>query len=49
MDILAQLNEEGTTIVMVTHAPECSAYANRIVRLLDGRVVAEETVGAQYA
>ncbi len=42
MDILAQLNKEGTTIVMVTHAPECSEYAERVVRLLDGRVVAEE-------
>ncbi len=42
MDILARLNTEGTTIVMVTHAPECSEYAERVVRLLDGRVVAEE-------
>ena len=49
MDILAQLHKEGTTIVMVTHAPECSAYADRVVRLLDGRVVAEKTVGAQHA
>ncbi|MEE9255506.1 MAG: ABC transporter ATP-binding protein [Pseudomonadales bacterium] len=49
MDILAQLNKEGTTIVMVTHAPECSRYADRVVRLLDGRVVAEETVGVQHA
>jgi putative ABC transport system ATP-binding protein len=49
MDILAGLNKEGTTIVMVTHAPECTEYAHRVVRLLDGRVVAEETMGAQYA
>ncbi len=49
MDILAQLNNEGTTIVMVTHAPECSEYADRVVRMLDGRVIAEETVGAEYA
>ena len=49
MDILAQLNKEGTTIVMVTHAPECSQYADRVVRMLDGRVIAEETAGAQYA
>ena len=49
MDILAQLNKAGTTIVMVTHAPECSEYADRVVRMLDGRVIAEETVGAQCA
>lgn len=49
MDILAQLNEEGTTIVMVTHAPECSVYSSRIMRLLDGKVVAEETVGDKHA
>ena len=49
MDILAQLNKEGTTIVMVTHAPECSRYADRIVHMLDGRVVAEEAPGAQHA
>ncbi len=49
MEILAQLNNEGTTIVMVTHAPECSEYADRVVRMLDGRVVAEQSVGAQHA
>jgi putative ABC transport system ATP-binding protein len=38
MDTLAQLNAEGTTIVMVTHAPEYAARAGRIVRLRDGRV-----------
>jgi putative ABC transport system ATP-binding protein len=40
MDTLARLNAEGTTIVMVTHAPEYAARAGRIVRLLDGHVVA---------
>ncbi|GGY98786.1 ABC transporter ATP-binding protein [Pseudoduganella plicata] len=38
MAILARINEEGTTIVMVTHSPEHAARARRIVRLHDGRV-----------
>lgn len=41
MNILTQLNEEGTTIVMVTHSPHDSEYAHRIIHLFDGRVVTE--------
>lgn len=39
MKILVQLNEEGSTIFMVTHSAENAAYGNRVVRLLDGRTV----------
>ena len=39
MDLLENINAEGTTIVMVTHSPECAARAQRQVHLLDGRVV----------
>jgi putative ABC transport system ATP-binding protein len=39
MDLLERINEQGTTIVMVTHSPECAARAQRQVHLLDGRVV----------
>jgi putative ABC transport system ATP-binding protein len=39
MDLLEKINEEGTTIVMVTHTPECAARAARQVHLLDGTVV----------
>jgi putative ABC transport system ATP-binding protein len=42
MKLLAELNEEGTTIVMVTHSEENATYGDRIVRLLDGKVVAED-------
>jgi putative ABC transport system ATP-binding protein len=43
LDLLEQLRRErGLTIVMVTHAPEIAARADRIVRMLDGRVVSEE-------
>ncbi len=42
MEMLTALNNEGTTIVMVTHSMHDAAYSQRIVRLLDGRVVAEK-------
>lgn len=41
MKLLAQLNEEGTTIVMVTHSPTDAEYANRIIHLFDGHIVTE--------
>ena len=39
MDLLEKINDSGTTIVMVTHTPECAARAGRQVHLLDGTVV----------
>ena len=41
MQLLSQLNAEGTTIVMVTHSHSHAEYAHRIVNLLDGAVVTE--------
>jgi putative ABC transport system ATP-binding protein len=41
MSMLTQLNENGTTIVMVTHSVHDSRYAHRIVHMLDGRTVTE--------
>ncbi|MFO7939588.1 MAG: ABC transporter ATP-binding protein [Bacteroidales bacterium] len=41
MKLLKELNEEGTTIVMVTHSPSDSEYAHRIVQLFDGHIVTE--------
>lgn len=41
MKILTSLNDEGTTIVMVTHSAEDAAAGKRIVRMLDGKVVSE--------
>jgi putative ABC transport system ATP-binding protein len=38
MNMLKQLNQEGSTIVMVTHSERDAAFGNRIVRLLDGKV-----------
>ena len=39
MDLLQSLNEEGMTIVMVTHSPECAGYARRMLRISDGVLV----------
>jgi putative ABC transport system ATP-binding protein len=41
MDLLKQLHEEGTTIIMVTHSQHDANYADRIVNLFDGEVVSE--------
>jgi putative ABC transport system ATP-binding protein len=40
MDILKSLNDEGATIVMVTHSPSHADQAKRVVNMLDGRIVA---------
>ncbi|AYA35975.1 ABC transporter ATP-binding protein [Hymenobacter oligotrophus] len=41
MELLTELNEAGTTIVMVTHSEHDARYAHRVIRLLDGEVVLE--------
>ena len=41
MDLLTELNNEGTTIVMVTHSQKDAACAQRIVNLFDGQIVSD--------
>jgi putative ABC transport system ATP-binding protein len=41
MQLLTELNDEGTTIAMVTHSHSHAEYAHRIVNLLDGAIVTE--------
>jgi putative ABC transport system ATP-binding protein len=41
MKMLAELHEEGTTIIMVTHSPAYAEYAHRTVHLFDGHIVTE--------
>jgi putative ABC transport system ATP-binding protein len=41
MDLLSQLHQDGTTIVMVTHSDSYADYAERLLHLFDGQLVAE--------
>jgi len=44
INLLTELNKEGTTIIMVTHSDRDASYAHRIVNLFDGQVVTEKHV-----
>lgn len=39
MDLLTQLNREGSTIVMVTHSEHDAGFAHRVVKLFDGKII----------
>jgi putative ABC transport system ATP-binding protein len=41
MKMLVKLNEEGTSILMVTHSMENAAYSGKVIRLHDGRIVSD--------
>jgi putative ABC transport system ATP-binding protein len=41
MELLTELNEQGTTIIMVTHSEHDAKYSHRIIRMLDGQTVTE--------
>ncbi len=42
MDLLAQLNESGSTLMIVTHDNEIAKRCSRIIRIFDGRILSEE-------
>ena len=42
MALFKTLNEEGTTIIQVTHSEKNATYGNRIIHLLDGRIDHQE-------
>ena len=44
MKIFDELHRSGNTIILVTHEDEIAKYSNRIVRLLDGKIVSDEPV-----
>lgn len=44
MALLSELNREGTTIVMVTHSRRDAAYTNRVINLLDGKIVEKAAI-----
>jgi len=45
LELLNQLNADGTTVVMVTHDHTHAEHASRVVNMLDGRVLSENVVG----
>lgn len=47
MDLFARLNAEGQTIVLVTHDHDVAARAGRVVRMRDGRIVADAAAGVR--
>lgn len=47
MELLCELNDTGTTIIMVTHSSNDASYSSRIVNLLDGQVISERTSTSQ--
>lgn len=49
LEMLNQLNADGTTIVMVTHDPGHADHASRVVHMLDGRVLSENVFGLKQA
>lgn len=47
MRMLVKLNEEGTSILMVTHSASNAEFSSRIVSLLDGKIVADKTTRSE--
>ncbi|MBI9054805.1 MAG: ABC transporter ATP-binding protein [Bacteroidales bacterium] len=41
MKLLSELNNDGATIIMVTHSPSDAEYAHRVIQLFDGHIVTE--------
>lgn len=44
MNLLAELNQAGTTIIMVTHSQRDADYAQRVIMLFDGQVISEKSI-----
>ena len=41
MELLSELNREGTTVIMVTHSQHDASFAHRVVNLFDGEIVTD--------
>jgi putative ABC transport system ATP-binding protein len=42
MNMLDQLNQEGTTIIIVTHSQRDADFAHSVIRLFDGQIITEQ-------
>ena len=49
MKLLTEMNEAGTTIVMVTHSPADAEFSHRVIHLFDGHIVTENYMEKKYA
>lgn len=49
MALFQELHRSGITIVLVTHEPDIAEYAERIIRFLDGKLVADEAIKQKFA
>jgi len=47
--MLCQLNEEGTTLIVVTHDPKVGSYAKKLIRLRDGKIVYEDNITERFS
>jgi putative ABC transport system ATP-binding protein len=48
-ELFVRLNDEGKTIVMITHEPDIAQYAKRIVMFRDGKIIADQPVANRSA
>ena len=48
MKLLQNLNSDGMTIIMVTHSEACAQYARRLMRVSDGKIVADQTLSGRF-
>lgn len=46
MELFTRINEEGSTVILVTHEPDIAEHARRIIRFADGRLTSDERKGA---
>ncbi len=49
MELFTQLNDQGITVVIVTHEAEVAQYARRLLRFRDGRLITDETIDDRSA
>ena len=42
MEMMCELNDAGTTIVMVTHSAHDASYSGRVINMLDGEIISEK-------
>jgi len=49
MEMICKLNDEGATIVVVTHDPKVGSHAKKLLRLKDGKIVYEDLISQRFS